>query len=68
VSASGFKARYPGTCDDCDGRIKPDDLVAFNSLNELVHLDCPDPLPKARPGETSCPRCFLIHPEGECDR
>lgn len=28
----------------------------------------PDPLLQARPGETVCPDCFLIHPAGCCDR
>ena len=23
---------------------------------------------EVRPGEVSCPDCWLIHPEGECDR
>ena len=36
-------------------------------------IECPDPIvdalmAPARTGEVSCPACFLIHPEGACDR
>lgn len=65
---SGFRARYAGTCDDCGGPIIPGDRVGYNAAQELVHWVCPPEPPAVRPGEVSCPVCFLIHPAGECDR
>ena len=54
------------------------DLIRSDQLNDVgmalwTHAVCPDPIvdalmAPARTGEVSCPACFLIHPEGACDR
>ena len=69
-------ARYSGLCIECGERWQPGDLIRSDQLNDVgmalwTHAACPtpaDPLPSARTGEVSCPACFLIHPEGACDR
>lgn len=41
------------------------------NLGAWTHAHCPDvpdPLPAARAGEVTCTTCWLIHPEGACDR
>ena len=76
-----FQARYSGVCAVCDERWQPGDLIRSAdpdgkprgrgvSAPTWVHAHCPN-LPDAgalRPGETACPTCWLVHPEGECDR
>ena len=69
-------ARYSGACPECDERWQPGDLIravdrSVEGLPIWTHAACPDapdPLPAARPGEVACPDCWLIHPEGACDR
>jgi len=71
-------ARYSGVCPQCGERWQPGDLIrACANPTETGaacwhHASCPNPeidrLIEVRPGEVSCRRCFLIHPEGECDR
>lgn len=71
-------ARYSGVCPDCGERWQPGDLIRSDQLNDVgmalwTHAACPDPIvdalmAPARTGEVSCPACFLIHPEGACDR
>lgn len=63
-----FLARYVGICRACDDTISVGDDVRYNLRAEIVHVACPDPTSSAQPGETVCPVCWLIHPEGECDR
>lgn len=67
-----FTAQYPGTCAECFEPIEPGDTVTYKQVQRgrfVIHETCPDPepLPAVRPGEVSCPDCFLIHPEGACD-
>lgn len=69
--AGGFPARYPGSCAECGGPIEPGQAIAYaGAIGPLapVHWECPPEPPTVRPGEVSCPVCFLIHPAGECDR
>ena len=71
-------ARYSGVCPDCGERWQPGDLIRSDGRERdgvpiWMHAVCPDPIidalmARARPGEVSCPTCFLIHPEGACDR
>ena len=67
-------ARYPGTCPEClevwrpGDRIRSRDDEPAESLERWAHAVCPDPAPTVRPGEVACPACWLIHPEGVCDR
>ena len=70
-----IKARWSGTCPECGERWQPDDpirsvVVGHEHVERWVHDRCPnasDPL-SLRPGETVCPDCWLVHPEGACDR
>ena len=65
-----IKARYYGTCPECEERWKPDDLIHYGETG-WQHVRCPDvpdPLSAARAGEVTCTTCWLIHPEGSCDR
>ena len=58
-------ARFPGTpCTECG------DLIAVGEQIEGAdpgwqHVQCPDTTDDQG---TPCPTCFLIHPEGKCDR
>lgn len=68
-------ARYSGTCPECGGRWQPGDLIRaeeppLGSLPEWAHAVCPpdsDDL-SLRPGEQVCTTCWLVHPQGACDR
>lgn len=65
-----IKARYSGTCPECGERWQPGDLIYYGGTGGQ-HARCPDapdPLPAARAGEVNCTNCWLIHPEGSCDR
>ena len=70
-------AKFPGWCPECGTRWQEGDQIEFMSdgiSSGWVHAECPnwsrdgDPLPPARAGEVACPACWLIHPEGACDR
>ena len=68
-------ARYSGTCPECGERWQPGDLIRSddrepNGLPIWTHAACPIPydLTAVNPGETVCTDCWLIHPEGACDR
>lgn len=67
-------ARFPGICPECGERWQPGDLIRTAGLTtepgQWRHDRCPNvlDLDGIRPGETLCPDCWLIHPEGECDR
>ena len=73
-----IQARYSGVCRKCGERWQPGDLIRSDQLNDVgmplwTHAVCPDAtvdalMAQARTGEVSCPACFLIHPEGACDR
>lgn len=61
---AAFTAQYHGTCEECTGPITPGADVVYNVRDDLVHVECPDPLRQGLIG-TRCPRCFAVHP-GEC--
>lgn len=66
-----FPARYTSVCDECGKRVVPGDQVRYiPSSGWPVHDVCPDPEPalEVGVGEVSCPVCWLVHPEVECDR
>lgn len=60
-------ARYSGVCPECGEGWQPGDMIRADEDQQWKHAVCPDPLAVA-PGETVCPTCFLVHPEGACDR
>ena len=70
-----IQARWSGTCPECGERWQPGDLIRSDDrepdgLPIWIHAACPD-VPDAttiNPGEQVCTDCWLIHPEGACDR
>ena len=69
-----FIARYPGHCDNCEGRIVPGDRIRATEEDWLtgealayVHVNCDDNDPEPVRGN-QCPRCHLTMPlSGVCD-
>lgn len=59
-------AQWSSRCVECDEVIHAGTQIV-KVENGWAHAACPT-LGAARPGEVLCDRCFLIHPEGECDR
>lgn len=67
-----FLARFAGHCGNCDGPIRPGDVIRTVDLSPAAgfeHVLCPDPDPVASidllPGEKPCGSCHLVH-KGEC--
>jgi hypothetical protein len=64
-----FEARFAGTCEACDGRIKVGDVLTYRNQHDgPVHAACPDAVPSMfdAPVKTPlCQRCFTYH-NGEC--
>lgn len=72
-----IRARYSGVCPECGERWQPGDLISAADQpiwpTVWTHAICPDAaidalMAPARTGEVSCPDCWLVHPEGACDR
>lgn len=61
-----FTGRYPGECGACGEETKGTEIF-FDTDDVLVHVICPDVLP--RKAKAVCPRCFLELPAtGVCDQ
>ena len=65
---SAFPARFAGRCASCDSRIHVGDLIEMTD-DGAVHASCDeaDIQPSDDPAR-ACPTCWLVHPEGACDR
>lgn len=63
-----FPARFPGQCVSCEGRIHEGDPIVMTDSGAR-HDEC-DALATADPetSQPACPACWLVHPEGKCDR
>ena len=68
-------ARYSGACPECGERWQPGDFirsrpVGAEHVERWYHDTCPDVIDPTTllPGERVCAMCWLVHPEGECDR
>ena len=61
-------ARYSGVCPECDEPWQPGDLIRADDDRRWKHAVCPNPAWTVKAGEIRCPDCWLIHPEGACDR
>lgn len=66
-------ARYLGYCPGCSERIEVDDTITLTSDGEWVCQDCGNAgwrtdLARGKRDEPVCPTCWLVHPEGACDR
>lgn len=68
------EAHYAGVCPECGERWKPGDLICAGQTPGVAarwqHASCPPPTHALalKPGESVCTTCWLVHPEGECDR
>lgn len=62
-----FTARFAGRCRSCDERIYVGDTVRMTD-DGAVHDDCTEAAPAERPEAEPCTTCWLVHPEGACDR
>lgn len=62
---AAFPARFSGTCTECEGPVRIGDLIQWDDEAEgYRHDQCADePV-----GGVPCGKCWLIHPEGACDR
>ena len=70
-----IQARFSGVCPQCGERWQPGDLIRSEAtqpgeLPTWAHAVCPTPYDAltVNPGEKACAACWLIHPEGACDR
>lgn len=62
-------AQFSTFCPDCGQPIKVGDSIHLLENVGWVHERCPnDPILDKLPSETTCHTCWLIHPEGACDR
>jgi hypothetical protein len=58
---TSITARYPGHCPGCSERIEIGDTITLASDDGAwVCRDCVN--------AGWCPTCWLVHPEGTCDR
>ena len=56
-----FRAQYPGTCDICEGDIKPGEMIQNATEGQRAgypyeHVSCPEDTP-----QKACPNCFMVH-------
>lgn len=59
-------ARFPGTpCTECGDLIEPGEQIEGADPG-WRHVECPDVAGVVE--RPACPVCFLVHPEGKCDR
>lgn len=74
MSQRRFTARYLGQCAACWGSIQPGDLIGYlTDGGRVAHDECLDGATGEEPDPIyapalACPECWLIHPEGACDR
>lgn len=63
-------ARYSGVCPECGERWQPGEYIRADEDKQWKHVHCPDVTDdlSLRPNETVCTDCWLVHPEGACDR
>lgn len=64
-----LRACFASECPECGEMIHEGANIAYSPAHGgYTHAACPAPPATVRRGEVSCPTCFLIHPEGACDR
>lgn len=64
-----LRARFDSECPECGELIREGTGMSYAPAHGgFTHTQCPTPPAAVRPGEISCRDCFLIHPEGKCDR
>lgn len=63
-----FKAKYRGSCEQCDDPIVPNQDVEYDFVGNLMHVICPESIDQ-RTGKPLqvCPICFCEIPvSGVC--
>lgn len=64
-----FRSEFSGVCAACGGHYPERTRIMWRTGEGITpgwgHEFCPDPLAVERP---PCPDCFLVHPDGACDR
>lgn len=65
TTVGALEARYNGRCASCGGRISVGEFIRMTD-DGVEHLDCGAVL--ERPEPPPCEKCWLVHPEGACDR
>lgn len=64
-----LRANFDSECSECGELIREGMAITYSSSHGgFIHYPCPTAAPAIQPGEISCRDCFLIHPEGKCDR
>lgn len=69
---TSIPARYDGRCPKCGRTWAPGDSISpapsggFARWGHTVCPDDPDDPTLLRRGESVCPDCYLVHPEGTC--
>lgn len=63
-----IRANFAGTCADCGSPYPEGTPIQLVENYGWCHDQCPDPTNVTGPAEVSCTACWLMHPEGECDR
>jgi len=61
-----MRARYETVCMYCGHRINEGDEIVESEMDGWVHADYRHI--RAEERRVPCPACWLVHPEGECDR
>ena len=62
--ARPFIAKYKTECSDCEDMIFPGEEIV-NISGDFSHVDC---VPDVKLEGKVCDICWLVHPEGACDR
>lgn len=63
-----FASRYRGKCADCGEWWPEGELIRYDDDDQLVHATCDQPGANQAARFVACPACWLVHPEGACDR
>ena len=71
---ASITARYPGHCPGCSERIEIGDTITLASddgawvCRDCVNAGWQTDFARGKRDEPVCPTCWLVHPEGTCDR
>lgn len=60
-------ALYDSECFLCEREVREGMPIRW-VRGGWAHDTCPDPSNEKRPHEITCETCWLVHPEGACDR
>lgn len=66
MASNPFTARFRSVCAECGEWIAIGAYIVMTDAG-AVHLECTDDDDPEPPGD-ACTTCWLVHPEGACDR